>query len=144
MGGIMTFISLNNLRVSNYSRLPLDKIIYRTRAHKNGKPGKIAIEILIPRQISTKAGIDNGTQVDILYDPEQKIVKIRLLKVAGGFCVTLVKAYGKKASKYPAKRVKIQTIYPEGCQLPITNNQNIFIEKFDISDGLNFSLESVI
>jgi len=77
----MGYKSLNKLRGNSYVRLPLDAIIYRTVKKGAGAHGVINIEIIIPRNISQKAGIDYGNmKVDLLYDSEKKNIKHTTIK----------------------------------------------------------------
>jgi hypothetical protein len=132
------WISLKEFKGSGGRRLPLNAIIYRT-VNKSKASGKKRVDILIPRQISTKIGIDVNTEVDILYNPDQKIMKIVPLKEPGGFNVRAYKNYAK--SKKPISKAVISFGYTPETNLPLTDNKNIYIKKFEINQGLIFSLD---
>jgi len=133
------WISISQFKHGYGRNFPFDSILYRTVLEQK-KTGRTRVEIIIPRPISIKAGIDIGTRVDVLYNPKSKEMRIKLLqRNEKGFNVI---NHNKK--HVPALRVRIQFNYYDDSQLPKTDNKNMFINKYEIKDGLIFCVNGAI
>ena len=128
----MAYISLIELRSSNYIHYAPDWITLRVTKYSNQNNPVYTFNI--PRQISTKAGIDVGTIVDIQYDPDRSIWRIQLTKDVYGFKVFAQKRTGK-FSKNPPTRVMIAFPYIKDAKLPIIKKL-IIIKEHEINNGI--------
>jgi hypothetical protein len=108
-----------------------DKIWYKYYAHT--KRLYFQVVLFIPRKITAQAGIDIGTKVNVLYDPDQKLIKIVLLKQNE-------KGLGvhKGDTLNPPHKVKICFTYKEESGLP---KKHVIVENYTIQSGLIFSLD---
>ena len=133
----MAYISLNNFK-SGTGKLNPDWIILRSINYtKGGSPDYF---LNIPRQVSTKAGIDFGTLVDIQFDPDKSMLRLQLTKEVNGFKVRAQKHTGKN-SKNPPSRVIIQFPAYEQAKLPKIKKP-IIITEYEINNGLIMRIPS--
>lgn len=131
----MSYLSLKDLKTSA-GRLPEDRIILRSVNY--GKKEHPNYLLNIPRQISTKAGIDFDTLVDVQYDAQKSMFRIQLTKDVNGFKVHAQK-HTDKWSKNPPSRVTIQFPFFEQAKLPKIKKP-VLITEYEFNQGLTMRI----
>ena len=127
----MAYISLMELKSNKYLKYNPDWITFRsTKLSKN----RYNNYLNIPRQISTKAGIDFGTRVDLQYDSDRNLLRIQLTKEMKGFKVRAQNHTGKFSSK-PPDRIVIQ--FPSFKEFNVSPlKKPVLISQYDINQGI--------
>jgi len=134
----MAWIDLKEEGLNNKQYLEHGVIIYRTIDTYTGRNKKLVTyaEILIPRSISTKAGIDIGGAINILYDPDVKKIKISPSKDNCSFVAK--KRYADRNNHNP-RYVSIRIFFRKSKLLPLSK-KNITIKDWEIQSGIIFKL----
>jgi sporulation protein YlmC with PRC-barrel domain len=131
----MAYISLKDLKSAS-GKLPSNTIILRIVNYTGMKLPRYFLNI--PRQISTKAGIDIGTLVDVQLDPDHSMLRIQLTKELNGFKVHGQKHTGKNAH-LPPNRIVIQFPDFKNAKLPKIKHP-IAITEYEINQGLTMRI----